>query len=52
MNVLDVALLALLALAGLSGYRRGLALQAFAFGGLLVGLVLGALIAPSVAGVV
>ncbi len=52
MNVLDVALLALLALAGLSGYRRGLALQAFAFGGLLVGLALGALVAPSVAGVV
>lgn len=50
MNVLDVALIALLAFAGLSGYRRGLALQAFAFGGLLVGLALGALIAPSVAG--
>ena len=49
MNVLDVVLAALLALAGLSGYRRGLALQAFAFGGLLVGLALGALIAPPLA---
>jgi len=48
-NVLDVVLLALLALAALSGYRRGLALQAFAFGGLLVGLALGALVAPPLA---
>lgn len=50
MNGLDVFLLALLALAGLSGYRRGLALQALSFGGLLVGLAVGALVAPSVAG--
>jgi S1-C subfamily serine protease len=48
-NALDVVLLALLALAGLSGYRRGLALQALSFGGLLVGLVLGALLAPAAA---
>jgi S1-C subfamily serine protease len=45
-NALDVLLLALLALAGLSGFRRGLALQALSFGGLLVGLAIGALVAP------
>lgn len=49
MNVLDVVLLALLALAALSGYRRGLALQALSFGGLLVGLAVGALVAPPLA---
>jgi S1-C subfamily serine protease len=49
-NALDVVLLAMLALAGISGHRRGLVLQAFAFGGLLVGLLVGALLAPSVAG--
>jgi S1-C subfamily serine protease len=48
-NLLDAILLALLVLAGLSGYRRGLALQAFGFGGLLIGLVVGALLAPAVA---
>jgi S1-C subfamily serine protease len=48
-NALDVALVALLALAGFSGYRRGLALQAFSFGGLLVGLAIGALVAPPAA---
>lgn len=47
MNALDVVLLALLVLAGLSGYRRGLALQAVRFGGLLVGLAAGALVAPA-----
>jgi S1-C subfamily serine protease len=51
-NVLDILLLALLGLAGLSGYHRGLALQAFSFGGLLVGLGVGALVAPAVAGLV
>lgn len=48
-NVLDLLLLALLVLAGLSGYRRGFVLQAFGFGGLLIGLVAGALLAPLVA---
>jgi S1-C subfamily serine protease len=48
-NVLDVVLLLLLALAAVSGFHRGLALQAFAFGGLLVGLAIGALIAPPLA---
>ncbi|MGH2635798.1 MAG: MarP family serine protease [Actinomycetota bacterium] len=50
MNLLDLLLIALLALAGVSGYRRGLSLQAFAFGGLLVGLAIGALVAPRLAG--
>ena len=49
MNLLDVLLVALLVLAGLSGYRRGLALQAFGFGGLLLGLLVGALLAPALA---
>lgn len=50
MNGLDLLLFVFLALAGFSGYRRGLALQAFGFGGLLLGLALGALVAPAVAG--
>jgi S1-C subfamily serine protease len=49
-NGLDLFLLALVVLAALSGYRRGLALQAFSFGGLLLGLALGALLAPAAAG--
>ena len=49
MNLLDVLLVALLVLAGFSGYRRGLALQAFGFGGLLLGLLVGALLAPALA---
>ena len=48
-NALDLVLLALLALAGISGFRRGFTLQAFGFGGLLIGLFIGALIAPTVA---
>ena len=49
MNALDLVLLALLALAGITGYRRGFALQAFGFGGLLGGLFIGALLAPPAA---
>ena len=52
LNALDLLLLVVLVIAGSSGYRRGLALQAFSFGGLLVGLVVGALFAPAVAGLV
>jgi S1-C subfamily serine protease len=52
LNSLDLLLLVLLVLAGSSGYRRGLALQAFSFGGLLLGLVVGAVLAPLVAGLV
>ena len=47
MNALDLLLIVLVVLSGLSGYRRGFALQGFGFGGLLVGLVAGALLAPS-----
>jgi S1-C subfamily serine protease len=45
-NALDLFLLAVLLLAALSGFRRGLALQAFGFGGLLLGLAIGALLVP------
>lgn len=46
MNGLDLLLLVVLVFAGFSGYHRGFTLQAFGFGGLLVGLLLGALLAP------
>ena len=52
MNVLDAVLLAALVLSGFSGYRRGLALQSLSFAGLLLGLVVGALVAPSAADLV
>ncbi|HEV8056998.1 MAG TPA: CvpA family protein, partial [Actinomycetota bacterium] len=52
MNALDLLLLVLVALSGIAGYRRGFTLQAFGFGGLLVGLVAGALLAPLIGGVV
>ena len=52
MNLLDVALLSLIGLSAVTGYRRGLTLQACSFGGLLVGLALGAVLAPRVAGLV
>ena len=52
MNLVDLILVAALALAGFSGYRRGLALQSLSFGGLLIGLFIGALIAPSAAALV
>lgn len=50
MNGLDLFLIGILVFAGFSGFRRGLALQAFSFGGLLLGLAAGALIAPVIAG--
>lgn len=43
-------LLVLIVVAGYTGYRRGFTLQAFGFGGLLIGLVAGVLIAPLLAG--
>ena len=52
MNALDLLLLVLVALSGVAGYRRGFTLQAFGFGGLLIGLVAGALLAPLIGGVV
>jgi S1-C subfamily serine protease len=51
-NGLDLILLVLVVISGFTGYRRGFTLQAFGFGGLLIGLVVGALVAPSVSGVV
>jgi S1-C subfamily serine protease len=48
-NVLDVVILALIGAAGVSGFRRGALLQLLAYGGLAVGLVAGALLAPPIA---
>jgi S1-C subfamily serine protease len=48
-NVLDLILLAVVVLAAVSGYRRGALMQVLAYGGLVVGLILGALIAPAIA---
>ena len=50
MNLLDVVLITLLLLAAVNGYRRGAALQLATYAGLLGGLVLGAVVAPAVAG--
>ena len=52
MNALDLVLLLVLVVAGLSGYHRGLVLQLFTYGGLLVGLAAGAVLAPRLAGLV
>jgi S1-C subfamily serine protease len=51
-NALDLVVLLVLVVAGFSGYRRGLLLQVFTFGGLLVGLAAGAVLAPRLAGLV
>jgi S1-C subfamily serine protease len=48
-NGLDVLLAVLLVVAVASGYRRGAALQLAAYGGLLLGLAVGALLAPRLA---
>jgi S1-C subfamily serine protease len=48
--LIDVILLALLVLAATLGYRRGAILQLFTYGGLLIGIVIGALLAPITAG--
>jgi S1-C subfamily serine protease len=52
MNVLDVVLLLLVVVAAVSGYRRGAMMQVLAYGGLVAGLVVGALLAPPIAGLV
>ncbi|HXF73638.1 MAG TPA: MarP family serine protease [Actinomycetota bacterium] len=49
MSGVDLVLLALLAAAAYSGYRRGALLQILAYGGLGAGLVAGALLAPYLA---
>lgn len=52
MNWVDWALLVIVALSGIHGLRLGAAMQVLTFGGLFLGLVLGALLAPSVARIV
>ncbi len=52
MNLLDLVLLGVVLLAALSGFRRGALMQVLAYGGLVVGLVVGAVIAPRTASVV
>ena len=52
MNLLDVAILVLLALSAMTGYRRGASLQVIGYGSLLVGLLLGAILAPQLAALV
>lgn len=49
MNGLDVLLAVLLTVAVVSGYRRGALLQLATYGGLLLGLAVGALLAPRLA---
>jgi S1-C subfamily serine protease len=51
-NLLDLLLLALVVLAAVSGFRRGALIQVLAYGGLVVGLVAGALLAPGIASLV
>jgi S1-C subfamily serine protease len=48
-NLLDLLLIGLVALAGLSGFRRGALLQLLTYGGLLLGLIAGAVAAPMLA---
>ena len=50
MNLLDVLIIALLLLSLYSGFRRGAVLQLVTYSGLIVGLIIGALLAPSLAG--
>lgn len=49
MDLLDGFLLAMILLAAASGYRRGAMLQIFIYGGLLLGLAVGTLLAPRLA---
>src|SRR3989440_11745683 len=49
LDLLDLFLIALIVLAAFTGFRRGALLQVLTFGGLLVGLVAGAALAPNFA---
>jgi S1-C subfamily serine protease len=51
-NALDVAIVLLLVLSAVNGYRRGAALQLTAYAGLILGLIAGAILAPIAAGFV
>lgn len=46
MNLLDLVILALVALSISTGFRRGAAMQVISYLGLIVGLLIGALVAP------
>jgi S1-C subfamily serine protease len=49
-NLLDLVLLALILIAAVSGFRRGALMQVLSYGGLVVGLIVGAVVAPAIAG--
>lgn len=49
MNLVDLVLIGLIALAAFSGFRRGALLQILTYAGLLLGLFVGALLAPVLA---
>jgi S1-C subfamily serine protease len=49
-NLLDVIIIVLLVVAAVNGFRRGASLQLSTYVGLLAGLVVGAVLAPRVAG--
>jgi S1-C subfamily serine protease len=49
-NLLDLIIIVVLVLAGLNGYRRGVALQLVIYAGLILGLFVGAIVAPRFAG--
>lgn len=50
MNLLDIIIVVVVVLAGLNGYRRGAALQITTYAGLILGLFVGAIAAPRLAG--
>jgi S1-C subfamily serine protease len=52
MNWVDIVLLVLVAIAGIHGLRLGAAMQVLSFGGFWLGLLLGALVTPSLVGLV
>jgi S1-C subfamily serine protease len=48
-NALDIILIALMAVAAVAGFRRGALVQILAIGGVIAGLVVGAVLAPPIA---
>ena len=52
MNWVDIVLLVLVAIAGIHGLRLGAAMQVLSFGGFWLGLLLGALVTPSLVSLV
>jgi len=49
-NLLDLGILVLLVVAVINGFRRGAVLQLSAYAGLILGLIVGAIVAPKLAG--